>query len=106
MNVYVEEREEQPERLYTESELRTIMQRFTWEAVVADTNPRHVFDDSGICIRCGVDAEEWGMDCIEGLMLYWEEELKKSNRKLRLAEIDNEDLQNEVQRLRNIMAGR
>jgi hypothetical protein len=106
MNVYIEEREEQPERMYTETELRSILQKFTWEAVKNDSDPRHIFDDSGLCIRCGCDAEEWGMDCVEGLIKYWEDELKVANRKLRLAEIDNEDLQNEIQRLRNRQAGR
>jgi hypothetical protein len=91
---------------YTKEEFDNQMAVYSWESVKSSSDPRHVFDRDGICIRCGVDAEEWGMDCVEGLVKYWEDELKVANRKLRLAEIDNEDLQNEIQRLRNRQAGR
>jgi hypothetical protein len=98
--------EEQSERLYTEAEVHNLMQQFTWEAVKNDTDPRHIFDDSGLCIRCGCDAEEQGMDCVEGLINYWEGEVKKLKQQLRLAQIDNEDLQDRNKHLINMAKGR
>lgn len=39
---------------------------YTWKAIESDTDPRHIFDETGRCIRCGEDAEEHEAECVEG----------------------------------------
>jgi hypothetical protein len=38
-----------------------------YDAIVGEDGPKHRFNNRGICIRCGEDAEEWDAGCVEEL---------------------------------------
>lgn len=61
--------------------LRSVLSAHTWSAIEKDTDPRHIFDDAGRCIRCGEGAEEHESECVEG----WTQRLEDSIDRLRSA---------------------
>ena len=39
-----------------------------YDALTGENAPKHIWNENGICIRCGEDAEEWETGCVEEIV--------------------------------------
>ena len=39
-----------------------------YDALTGENAPKHIWNENGICIRCGEDAEEWEAGCVEEIV--------------------------------------
>jgi len=59
-----------------------------YDALTGENAPKHIWNENGICIRCGEDAEEWEAGCVEEIVAT----LRAENAELR-ARLDKQSQQ-------------